>query len=121
MQHVPQLDNSGNELGGILTPEVKVPVASYVGWSVRKEGFALGESCGLEGSAIPLAVNPATKGAGDHRPTLAELYPTRTDYIAKYRAAANALESQGFILPLDNVNWYQPAPTSISANLIPAP
>ena len=61
------------------------------------------------------------KSPTDTRATLADLYPTRSDYIAKYRAAANDLESQGFILPLDNQYWYQPAPTNISSYLIPKP
>jgi hypothetical protein len=121
VQHVPKLDSNGNEMGGIVTPEVKVPVSSYVGWSLRKNGFAVGESCGLEGSSVPLAVNASVKSAGDKRATLADLYPTRSDYIAKYRAAANDLQALGFILPLDNQNWYQPAPTNISSNLIPNP
>ena len=85
---VPKVDADGNEIGGILMPEVAVPLATYAGWNVRQQGHAAGESCSTTGAAIPFAVSPATRAAKDPRKTLAQLYRGRADYQARFGAAA---------------------------------
>ena len=76
-------DAYGNTLGGIRLPEVTVPVARYEARSDRK--------CAA-GSGFTVALPPET---------LAMLYPTRTDYAAKYKAAAEGAVSAGVLLRAD--------------------
>ena len=118
---VPKVDADGNEIAGILMPEVAVPVATYAGWNVRQQGHAAGESCGTSGAAIPFAVSPATKAAKDSRKTLAQLYRGRADYQARFGAAADALVARGFLTAADAANIYRKGAAAISPGLIPAP
>jgi len=50
---VPRLKPDGNEVSGIATPEIAVPLASYGGWNVRGSGHARGDEEG--GVALPSA------------------------------------------------------------------
>lgn len=76
-------DAYGNTLGGLRVPEVVVPIARYESRSDRK--------CAA-GSGFTVALPPET---------LATLYPTRADYAAKYKAAAEAAVSAGVLLRAD--------------------
>ena len=40
---VPQVDADGNDLGGVRYPDMQAPIATYIGWALRKAGFAEGE------------------------------------------------------------------------------
>ena len=69
---------------------------------IRKAGFAEGDTCGSTGSTIPFAKTLAERQAsGDPRPSLAERYSSKADYVAKVETAAKALVSQGYILQED--------------------
>jgi hypothetical protein len=76
-------DEHGNALGGIRLPQIAVPTAQY-------GPVGTPQLCALRGFVKPF---PAEK--------LAALYPTRDDYLARFRAAAEAAESDGFLLPAD--------------------
>jgi hypothetical protein len=76
-------DAAGNTVGGIRLPELTVPIARYEARSDRK--------CGA-GSGFTVMLPPET---------LAQLYPTRADYAAKYKAAAEAAVSAGVLLRAD--------------------
>jgi hypothetical protein len=79
-------DADGIVLGGIRTPPVDVPVdvlSSYVAPNAST-------ICVLSGSTKPLA--PAR---------LAQLYPTRTDYLQRYNADADRAIAAGYVLPAD--------------------
>ncbi|GAA4340433.1 alpha/beta hydrolase domain-containing protein [Pigmentiphaga soli] len=118
---VPTVDDIGNDVAGIRLPEVEVPVATYGGWNFRRAGYAQGDLCALSGFALPLAVSPATKGAADPRPTLADLYTGRADYVGKFGAAADRLVDQGFLLEADSEALYKGRASQISPLLIPNP
>jgi hypothetical protein len=98
----PPVDADGNPQGGIILPEIAVPIATYSGRNVRAEGFSAGELCGLAGSYIPF---PATKqerlASGDPRLSLEERYKSAQDYADKRKHAVDALVQQGFVLPED--------------------
>jgi hypothetical protein len=99
---VPQVDDAGHELGALRLPTVEVPVATHIGWNHRKEGFAPGELCSLTGSMLPLAKTRAERQAsGDPRPSLEERYASHDDYLAKVRAAAEALAADRLMLEED--------------------
>jgi hypothetical protein len=96
------LDTDGNPQGGIVLPEIAVPIATFSGRNVRAEGFSAGELCGLSGSYIPFAATKQERMAsGDPRPSLEERYKSAQDYVDKRRHAVDTLVQQGFVLPED--------------------
>ena len=98
----PPVDADGNPQGGVILPEIAVPVATYSGRNVRADGFSAGELCGLSGSYIPFAATKQERLAnGDPRPSLEERYKNAQDYTEKRKHAVEALVQQGFVLPED--------------------
>ena len=82
-------DADGHAVAAIRIPAVEAPVATYLGWNLRKTGFAEGALCGLTGSLIPLApTKAACEAANDPRPSFEERYPTHAAYIGAVSAAA---------------------------------
>ena len=100
---VPSVDADGNETAGVTLPEISVPTGTATGWSVRSEaGGGTGELCYLDGAFIPFAKTKAEREATkDPRPSLAERYRDNADYAARVKAAATALERDGYLLPED--------------------
>ncbi len=100
---VPKVDRDGNETSGILLPDIAVPTATAMGWSVRSANAGgAGELCYLDGSYLPFAKTRAEReAAGDGRLSLEERYHDPADYAAKVHAAAQALAKDGYLLPED--------------------
>jgi hypothetical protein len=98
----PKVDADGNDLGGVRIPWVEAPVATYLGWNLRKAGFAGGELCDLNGSAIPFAATRAEREAKqDPRRSLEERYPTPQAYVDRVRQATDDLVRDRLMLPDD--------------------
>jgi hypothetical protein len=98
----PPVDADGNPQGGIILPEIAVPIATFSGRNVRAEGFSAGELCGLSGSYIPFAATKQERIANnDPRLSLEERYKSPQDYSDKRKRAVDALVQQGFVLPED--------------------
>jgi len=99
---VPKLDRDGNMVSGVIVPEVAVPVATY-GKAIRKQGFAEGDLCHENGSAIPFAQTKAERLArGDSRLSIEERYPGgHAEYAEKYAKAVDKLVADGYLLPAD--------------------
>ena len=52
-------------------------MATYLGWNLRRTGFAEGALCSVTGFTIPLAATRAEREAsGDPRLSIEERYPT---------------------------------------------
>lgn len=99
---VGKTDADGNELDGIRTVEVQVPIGTYTGWALRRAPFAEGEDCALTGQFIPFARTRAERMAsGDPRLSLQERYPTHADYVTKVGQAADRLVAEGLMLEED--------------------
>jgi Alpha/beta hydrolase domain len=99
---VPQVDADGNDLGGIRSVFAQVPIGTYTGWNVGRAGRFEGGLCNLQGSFIPFAPDlGAREASGDPRPSLAERYPDQATYVSAFRAAADRLVTQRFLLPDD--------------------
>jgi hypothetical protein len=100
---VPAVDEDGNETGGIRLPELAAPTATLTGWALRAAGAGSpGELCYLDGSHIPFERTAAQRlAADDPRLSLEERYRDGVDYVAKVRAAAQALERKGYLLGED--------------------
>ena len=100
---VPQSDSDGNDLGGVRLPELQAPLATYTGWNLRDPSIGAPEQrVSFLGSWIPLAKNAGDrKKSGDPRPSIAERYPSREEYMVKFEQAAKKLIEQRFLLQED--------------------
>lgn len=99
---VSQVDQDGNDLGGIKSLHQLVPIGTYTGWNLgRADRFEDG-FCSLNGSFIPFAQTRAEReSTGDHRLSLAERYATKEIYVAAVKNAAANLVHQRFLLKRD--------------------
>ena len=99
---VPQVDADGNDLGGLRSLHLQVPIGTYTGWNLgRADRFEDG-LCSLQGSFIPFAATRAEReAAGDSRPSIEERYPTREAYVDAIRRSAASLVDQRFLLRED--------------------
>jgi alpha/beta hydrolase family protein len=100
---VPQSDPDGNDLGGVRLPELQVPLATYTGWNLRDPSIGAPEQrVSFLGSWIPLAKTAEErKKSGDPRPSIAERYTSREEYMSKFEQAAKKLIEQRFLLQAD--------------------
>lgn len=79
------VDDTGNALGGIRTPQVDVPIAALSGLGQSGETF-----CGLFGTTVPLDAN-----------RLAAAYPDRDTFVAAWNAAVDRAVESGAVLSVD--------------------
>jgi len=96
---VPKTDADGNDLPGIRTLDVQVPLATYTGWGLRRAPFAANEDCALTGQYIPFKTTLADRqAAGDPRPSVVERYPTFDTYDGQLISAINKTIQEGSLL-----------------------
>ncbi len=94
---VPKQDADGNALGGVRLPDLAAPLGTHGGLNEPHS-----RECMLVGAYKPFAATKAEReAAGDARPSLAERYRNRDDYVNRIRAASRALIQDGFLLPED--------------------
>jgi hypothetical protein len=100
---VSALDTTFNEVAGVRVPDLSVPVATNTGWVPRHpDTGGAGELLDMQGTSLPLPRTSAERQArGDPRPSIAELYRDRDDYLAKARSAAEALVTARYLLAED--------------------
>jgi hypothetical protein len=100
---VPQVDADGNDLSGIRIPEIAVPLGTFTGWNVRLPRLKdLEYLAGLIGSFEPFSkTREEREKSGDPRPSIAERYSGKQDYLDRVEKAARELVSQSFLLPAD--------------------
>ncbi len=110
---LPQVDVDGNDIGGVRSPTLQVPLATYTSWNTRASGYSEGDACDLTGSTIPFATTKAARvAAGDPRLSLEERYGSHDGYVAAVKAAADRLTRQGLLLPDDAATVVQQAEAS---------
>jgi hypothetical protein len=90
---VPKSDQDGNDLGCLLAPEVKVPLATYTGWNLRRKDVgADGMLANLMGSYIPFAKTKAERlKNGDPRLSLEERYGSFDAYLKQFEKGCASL------------------------------
>ncbi|MFN8511420.1 MAG: alpha/beta hydrolase domain-containing protein [Chloroflexia bacterium] len=100
---VSAVDADGNETGGVRMPDVAVPIATYTGWNPRHPATGgPGQIIPMQGTTLPFArTKEEREASGDPRPSVAERYRDRDDYLARVRAAAEALAEQRYLLAED--------------------
>jgi hypothetical protein len=88
---VPQVDSEGNDVAGVRTPDVAVPLAAYTGWNPRSPNIGQsGELIGNSGSFLPFSTAKIEQRHG-----------TIEAYLRKWDAAAQGLVEQGFLMEAD--------------------
>ena len=96
---VPSVDADGNESAGVRVPEVAAPLATYLGWNVRRDSEVM---AGIVGSTFPFAETEEARAAErDPRPSIEARYPSREAYLDAVRAAAMTLQEQRLFLTED--------------------
>jgi hypothetical protein len=100
---VPRVDADGNEIAGIRTPDVSVPLATTTGWNFRAERVGNPSTTyPLLGSYIPFPKTHAEQDARlDPRPSVADRYRNADDYLTRVRRAAEVLIQQRLMLADD--------------------
>jgi len=99
---VPSVDADGNDVPGIRSLHLQVPIGTYTGWNLGRPGRFEDGFCSLQGGFVPFARTRAERlVADDPRPSLEERYPTAEAYVTAVRQAADALVAQRFLLPDD--------------------
>jgi len=101
---VSQVDEDGNDIAGIRLPELAVPLATYTGWNVLDPKMGLKGSLlvGLQGGFIPLARTRSQREKdGDPRPSIAERYGSKEQYLQLIQKSASDLAKTGYLLATD--------------------
>ena len=102
---VPKTDPDGNDLPGIRTPDVQVPIATYTGWGLRRAPFAANEDCALTGQYIAFPVTKAARiASGDPRPSLEERYGTFGVYNFMYAVVVKKMMAERTLLQEDGAS-----------------
>jgi hypothetical protein len=99
---IPKVDKDGNETGGIRSVDIRVPIGTYTGWSLRKEGYGKDDQASLTGMFLPFKKTKEDRvAANDPRLSVTERYKTREKYMEAVKKAAGELAASGFLLPED--------------------
>jgi hypothetical protein len=105
-----KVDSDGNEIAGVRTPDIAVPLGTYTGWNLYKAPFPDGALADRMGSFIAFRTTRAEREkTGDARESLVERYGDRPRYAAKVRAAADALVHDRLLLPEDAAQYAERA------------
>jgi hypothetical protein len=100
---VPRVDSLGNDLGGIRSVELRVPLATYFPWSLRL-GAPAGRDrlASFRGTFVPLPRTEAERRrTGDPRPSIERLHGTRDAFLGHVDAAVADLVAERFLLAED--------------------
>jgi hypothetical protein len=100
---VSEVDDDGNEIAGVRLPELAVPLGTHTAWNPqRTQGDRPAVMCEFVGSFFPFAATAAEREeTGDPRLSVQERYGDREDYLARVRAAADALVAANLMLAED--------------------
>ncbi|HEY2065560.1 MAG TPA: alpha/beta hydrolase domain-containing protein [Gemmatimonadaceae bacterium] len=100
---VPRADSLGNELGGVRSIELRVPLATYFPWQLRTVP-PTDQLASFQGTFVPLPRTEAERQSrGDSRPSIERLYPSRGAFLGAVDDATQALVAERFLLPEDRV------------------
>ncbi len=100
---VPQVNVDGNELGGLRTPGVLVPLATYTGWNLYNAEYGPTHIVShMSGSFLPFPKTEQQREArNDPRMSIEERYTSRAHYLGLVAAEAMTLIGEGYLLDQD--------------------
>jgi len=115
--YVPRVNADGNEIAGVRSVLLEVPLGTYLGWNTFRSGFFAGQGCGFQGGWIPFATTKAERlRRNDPRLSLEERYGTLDKYVALVRRAADQAVRDRFLLQEDADRFVREAEAS---NILP--
>tara|TARA_B100000029_G_scaffold469845_2_gene508115 strand:+ start:4394 stop:6415 length:2022 start_codon:yes stop_codon:yes gene_type:complete len=89
---VPQVNQDGNELAGLRSPFLSVPLATYTGWNPYSPNSS-------QGSLVPFSrTHEERRIDGDPRLSIAERYSGREEYLGLFAIEAIDLVKDGYLL-----------------------
>jgi len=101
---VPRVDRDGNEIAGVRSLLMRMPLGTYTGWNPIPSGALKGRERSLAGGYVLFAKTRAERLAtGDPRLSIQERYPSLWSYYSSAVSQADALVKQRFLLPEDAV------------------
>jgi hypothetical protein len=97
------VDDDGNEVDGVRLPDLSVPVATHTGWNPRHPDTGAPEQIiAMMGTTRFFApTTDARARTNDPRPSLAERYASRDEYLSRVREAAQKLADDRYVLDED--------------------
>jgi hypothetical protein len=116
---VPKTNSDGNDLGGIVLPDIAVPLGTHTGWAIRAD--VPGAMCGNLGQFIPFAYAKRQRNlARDPRLSLTERYSKRS-YVNRIQQAVKELQVQRLLLAEDATAYVTDAQQKIERIFAPPP
>ena len=110
---VPRVDRDGNEISGVPSVQLQVPIGTYLGWNVQTAGYGRGGGCGFFGGFVPFARTRAQRlAAHDPRLSLEERYGDHAGFVARVKAAIERQSADGWLRPGDGVRILDQARSS---------
>ncbi|HTP53003.1 MAG TPA: alpha/beta hydrolase domain-containing protein [Anaeromyxobacteraceae bacterium] len=101
---LPKVNEDGNEVDGVRSTQLRVPLGTYSGWNTRKVGYGHPDLCDLTGQYVPFAVHKADRlASGDPRLSVEERYGSKAGYVAAVKQAIQDQLDEGLLLPDDAV------------------
>jgi hypothetical protein len=98
---VVRVNADGNEMAGIPSVQLLVPIGTYTGWNELSSGYGAGGPCGFIGGFIPFAKTENDRAQGDPRASLQARYGDHAGFVARVRSAASEQVGQGWLLEED--------------------
>jgi Alpha/beta hydrolase domain len=99
---LPKVNEDGNEVDGVRSTQLRVPLGTYSGWNTRATGFGHPDLCDLTGQYVPFAIHKADRiASGDSRLSVEERYGSKAGYMAKVMEAVQDQVNEGLLLPDD--------------------
>lgn len=79
---IPQVDGDGNEVPGIRTPDIEIPLATYTGWNYRPLGSSEKALAGTTGGLFPFPDSGQDNEISeDSRTPIQNRYASRDHYV----------------------------------------
>jgi hypothetical protein len=93
----------GNEVGGVQTPELVVPLATATGWNLRDPAIGFPDQlASFVGSYVPFAwTTAAREKSADPRPAVEERYANEANYLHRFQMAAEQAVKDRWMLAQD--------------------
>ena len=117
----PKMDADGNEIAGVRSLLIQLPLGTYTGWNPIASGPLKGREASLSAGYIPFAATKAARiAANDPRPSIEERYSGLWDYYYRANAIASTLVQQRYLLPDDaNLLINQVLNNMVASGLLP--
>jgi alpha/beta hydrolase family protein len=98
----PKVDSDGNEIAGVRSLLIQLPLGTYPGWNPIASGPLKGREASLSAGYIPFAKTKADRIANnDPRPSIEERYSDLWEYYFRANAIVSTLVAQRYLLPDD--------------------